>query len=318
MVRVPVIAVALLLLSSTPAASAGFGTKWVGRGTQLAEGDMTGLGARHLVVGFTPASRVEILDPATGATAYSLPTSYGFGTDLALLVRNFDSDPESELIAYHRSLSQSVQMGLFEWNGSAFQPRWQQTLTGGTATLDAADLDGNGNLYLVAWNAASLRVFESATGMKVYDLADEYSGMIVSAVTVVDVDDDNQVDVLVRARENGGSGPHVVIAITNTSPSTSVPASGRTPIGVRSSPNPFRAGTLIEYAVSREAPVLVRVVDAAGRRVRSLLEATQPAGPHSVLWDGRDDSGHVVASGVYFVEVEDGGGRQARRVVRVK
>jgi hypothetical protein len=318
MLRVPSIAVALLLLSSAPASTAGFGTKWVGRGAQLAEGDMTGLGARHLVVGFTPASRVEILDPATGATAYSLPVSYGFGADLALMVRNCDADPESELIAYHRPVSQSVQMGLFEWNGSAFQPRWQQAFTGGTVTLDAADLDGNGNLYVVAWNAASLRVFESANGTKVYDLADEYSGMILSAVTVVDVDDDNQVDILVRARENGGSGPHVVIAITNTSPSTSVPASGRTPAGVRSSPNPFHAGTRIEYAVSREAPVHVRIVDTAGRRVRSLLEATQTAGSHSILWDGRDDSGHVVASGVYFVDVDDGEGRQARRIVRVK
>jgi alkaline phosphatase len=57
------------------------------------------------------------------------------------------------------------------------------------------------------------------------------------------------------------------------------------------------------------------VHDAAGRRVRVLADVAMRAGPHRLLWDGRDEAGARVASGVYFVSVTGGGASGATRVV---
>lgn len=76
-------------------------------------------------------------------------------------------------------------------------------------------------------------------------------------------------------------------------------------------PNPFNPLAEIRYAVSDTEPVTVTVHDLAGRRVRTLVDATRTAGPHRVVWDGRDGAGRAVASGVYYVRAANRRGQQA-------
>jgi len=72
-------------------------------------------------------------------------------------------------------------------------------------------------------------------------------------------------------------------------------------------PNPFNPTTTIRYALPRAASVDVSIYDAAGRRIASLVNGWQPAGPHQELWDGRDALGQPASSGVYFVRLESAG-----------
>lgn len=69
-------------------------------------------------------------------------------------------------------------------------------------------------------------------------------------------------------------------------------------------PNPFRSQTTIRFTVTRGGPAAVGVYDAQGRLVRTLLSApaVEP-GARSVVWDGRNDRGERVESGVYFSRV---------------
>lgn len=65
-------------------------------------------------------------------------------------------------------------------------------------------------------------------------------------------------------------------------------------------PNPFNPTTRIEYEVAAQVPVTLRVYDVAGRLVRELVARRRPEpGKHVVVWDGRDDAGRAVPSGVY-------------------
>lgn len=64
-------------------------------------------------------------------------------------------------------------------------------------------------------------------------------------------------------------------------------------------PNPFNPATMIRYELATDTKVIVRVYDTRGRLVRTLVSQAMPAGRHEVLWDGRDDSGHGSAAGVY-------------------
>jgi hypothetical protein len=70
-------------------------------------------------------------------------------------------------------------------------------------------------------------------------------------------------------------------------------------------PNPFRGATEIRFAVpGDETRIGLTVYDIAGRRVRRLVAGDLPGGRHSVTWDGRNDEGRGVATGIYFYRLE--------------
>ena len=59
----------------------------------------------------------------------------------------------------------------------------------------------------------------------------------------------------------------------------------------------------------------MRIYDASGRLVRSLIDGALPPGWHGVRWDGKDDMGRSVSSGVYLVEFETCGFKDVRKIV---
>jgi choice-of-anchor B domain-containing protein len=83
-------------------------------------------------------------------------------------------------------------------------------------------------------------------------------------------------------------------------------------------PNPFNPTTTIEFVLSETKHVTLEIYDAAGRRVRKLLDETRAAGPHAVTWNGTDDAGMQVSSGVYFCRLDGAGVTETRRMTLVK
>jgi len=75
--------------------------------------------------------------------------------------------------------------------------------------------------------------------------------------------------------------------------------------------------TTIRYQLAAASDVELAIFDVTGRRVRTLVRGRRNAGQHSVTWDGRDDRGRVVASGVYLYRLQAGGHMQVRRMVVV-
>ena len=76
-------------------------------------------------------------------------------------------------------------------------------------------------------------------------------------------------------------------------------------------PNPFNATTVIPFHVDGDAgrarPVTLQIVDVTGRRVRTLVQRPLTPGPHTRVWDGTDDGGRAVASGIYLSHLRVGG-----------
>ncbi len=83
-------------------------------------------------------------------------------------------------------------------------------------------------------------------------------------------------------------------------------------------PNPFNPRAEIVFSLPHAGPTRLSVHDAAGRRLRSLLSEYRPAGRQSVIWNGRDDGGRGVASGVYWVRAEGPGGAAILKVTLVR
>ncbi|HKK69874.1 MAG TPA: choice-of-anchor V domain-containing protein [Candidatus Krumholzibacteria bacterium] len=72
-------------------------------------------------------------------------------------------------------------------------------------------------------------------------------------------------------------------------------------------PNPFNPSTQIRFELDRGESVRLEIVDLRGRRVRTLVDGPRTPGRHEVTWNGRDDAGAPVASGVYRTRLIVGG-----------
>jgi hypothetical protein len=83
-------------------------------------------------------------------------------------------------------------------------------------------------------------------------------------------------------------------------------------------PNPFQPQTRIGFQLSRAMQTDLGVYDLNGRRVATLVEGQVPAGSHEALWNGADDAGNPLASGVYFVRLVSGGLSRVQKVIRVE
>ncbi|MCK4302723.1 MAG: VCBS repeat-containing protein [Candidatus Eisenbacteria sp.] len=84
-------------------------------------------------------------------------------------------------------------------------------------------------------------------------------------------------------------------------------------------PNPFISGTAIMYDLPRSSSVSLRVFNAAGRVVRTLLvDAPQDAGYHTKAWDGRDEAGSPLPAGAYFYRLIVNGRPQSSQILLVR
>ncbi|MDD3465262.1 MAG: chitobiase/beta-hexosaminidase C-terminal domain-containing protein [Candidatus Cloacimonetes bacterium] len=83
-------------------------------------------------------------------------------------------------------------------------------------------------------------------------------------------------------------------------------------------PNPFNPSTTISFTTAKAAPVQITIYNLKGQAVRTWNLETEAGGNHSVLWDGLDDNGLSLSSGVYFYRMFSGAYSSTRKMVLMK
>ncbi|MBI3661882.1 MAG: T9SS type A sorting domain-containing protein, partial [Acidobacteria bacterium] len=83
-------------------------------------------------------------------------------------------------------------------------------------------------------------------------------------------------------------------------------------------PNPFNPSTVIEYSLKSPETVRLEIFDVTGRRVALLDEGPKPVGRHRSVWDGQDDGGQALASGIYFYRLTSPDFRFVRKMVLLR
>jgi len=99
---------------------------------------------------------------------------------------------------------------------------------------------------------------------------------------------------------------------------TSVPIPSGGPTPPVCSPNPGNPRIGIDFAIAVGGPVRLEITDLRGRRVRTLIDDELSAGQHRRTWDGCDDAGRSLPSGVYLVRVANAAGLSSGRVTLVR
>jgi hypothetical protein len=129
-------------------------------------------------------------------------------------------------------------------------------------------------------------VVANDAGSSFIDLSPRAASIIVKNVTAVDSENDGSIPAAYRLDQNY--------------------------------PNPFNAGTLIRYEIPKAGLVVVKVFNAAGQEVRTLVNAPQQPGYHQLHWDGLDAQGNAVPSGFYIYRLEAGAFMQSNKMLMLR
>lgn len=109
---------------------------------------------------------------------------------------------------------------------------------------------------------------------------------------------------------DGAGGVNTLSAMSHPTPSTYTLS--------QNYPNPFNPETQIAYSLAEAGRVRLTIYNLLGQKVRSLVDATQATGSYEVRWDGRDEAGRRLATGVYLYRLEANGFSAVRRMVFLK
>jgi hypothetical protein len=87
---------------------------------------------------------------------------------------------------------------------------------------------------------------------------------------------------------------------------------------LQNAPNPFNPSTSIKFDMKDKGVVTLKIYNVAGQLVRTLMNGTKDVGSYTVTWDGKNDRGGAVASGVYFYKMETKDFSQTRKMVMLR
>jgi hypothetical protein len=83
-------------------------------------------------------------------------------------------------------------------------------------------------------------------------------------------------------------------------------------------PNPFRLTTTIEFELNIDSWVQMTIYDIRGQIVRNLKDELMTAGQNAIVWNGKDDMGNTVKSGIYFIQLSSENTRLVRKMILQK
>jgi len=109
-----------------------------------------------------------------------------------------------------------------------------------------------------------------------------------------------------------------VVAVSDDGDETSPDDLAAAVLQVSAYPNPFNPLTNVRYVLPEAGAVTVRVHDLTGKVVATLVQGGMDAGVHETVWQGRDDRGQQVASGVYLVQIRSGLHMSSQKLVLSK
>ncbi len=83
-------------------------------------------------------------------------------------------------------------------------------------------------------------------------------------------------------------------------------------------PNPFNPSTVISYQLPVNSQVSLKIYNLLGQEVRTLVNGYETAGTKQITWDGKDNHGNTVSSGVYIYRLQAGKYCQTRKCLLIK
>jgi hypothetical protein len=307
------------------------------------------------VVYLTEGGAVNIYDTRTGNQLPGFPVALPIKSNPkcpspALADFNFDGLLEI-VVAFNHVTSTQSQVRVLNHLGQTL-PGWPIIPGGHTSESSpiVADVSGDGVPDILFGNEGGLLYGWSWTGQNLQGFPLTVNDFIRSVPYADDVDADGSIDVVLMGwnknlyiwdfpvpySKNAAQWPTLkhdqsrsglfgyrIDQPTDTG-DDEPPAPARVPAAAflaQNTPNPFNPTTRIEYGIPAGATLVdvqLEIYDVQGRRVRTLIRGQEAPGMHASIWDGRDDSGQRMQSGIYFYRLQAGDQTLTRKMMLVK
>lgn len=186
----------------------------------------------------------------------------------------------------------------------------------GVFQMGAGDVNGDGTTDLVLSDGMLLLNLDGRFVDYTALLVGVESSPSLGQARIADIDEDGDMDILAaRVFENQFEQPPTTKPID--SPDTPPAVEAQLEQNV---PNPFNPQTAIAYTIAQPSRVTLRIYNVAGQLVRTLVDEFQSPRPegHSVIWNGLNDAGRQVGSGVYYYQLRTNGTIFARKMVVIR
>ncbi len=194
------------------------------------------------------------------------------------------------------------------------------TSAGAAWSVFAADLDMDDDIDVLSASAGDNRIDwyenDGSQYFTMHTIAD--NTLHACQVYATDIDGDSDIDVIAPSRYSNTVfwyENQILTAAGNGTEPGMVPGEV---ILYQNAPNPFNPSTWIEYYISEPSLVDISIFDVIGRKVRSLVDDSVEAGLHSIYWDGTNDSGEPLGSGVYFYRLRTKNDSMTRKLLLLK
>jgi hypothetical protein len=263
---------------------------------------------------------------ATGQLLAELPPDFGYAPT-TYTFRDVDNDGRAEILCVNdgdRGVGLGAVVSMLDY-GSGLVALWPSMLVAGNISglaVDFMDLDAANPQVLVLSTATKLMLVNATSGAVLYDTTTDPAiptNRTVDAVLVDDFDVDGHDDVLLTLVNLSNGMKRVFLIGASGGLSAVDDLSGAALVKLQQSwPNPVNGSSTIRFELEQPSRARLRIFDAAGRLVRNILDEHVTAGSHTRTWDGRDEQGHDVASGIYFYELDVDGRRQSSKLVQVR
>ncbi|NIM20043.1 MAG: T9SS type A sorting domain-containing protein, partial [Candidatus Latescibacteria bacterium] len=166
------------------------------------------------------------------------------------------------------------------------------------------------------------RIFvETDSSISVF-IAEERSDYFGRSLRTGDLNEDNVSDLLIGAYfadPPGRSDAGKAFLFYGIDSLTSIPHPPALSFRLKQNyPNPFSSSTTIEYSLHFSAPVTLTVDNILGQRAARITQPMQSKGPHSITWNGKDENGKKVASGIYFYRLQAGAFSETKKMILLR
>lgn len=165
-------------------------------------------------------------------------------------------------------------------------------------------------------------VFDVVNNTKLFEVSDLPQGTEgITIKALADIDGDKELELIVSIDTRDGEITRIYS--TRTPVATLIGGSGNsdTPSAYllrQNYPNPFNPTTTIEYDIQKNEHATLRIYDSLGQVTKMLVNGPKQVGSYSVVWDGTDEGGKHVASGVYFYQLQVGDFVSNKRMLLLK
>ena len=196
-----------------------------------------------------------------------------------------------------------------------------------TNYLQASDIDNDGKEELII-NIGNYLIMLKFTGQPNQHYFEVYYAKIgettqpnasVLPSSIFDFNNDNQKDILFSL--DLYNAPNISYILLRDTTAVSVENAENNLLGfqlIANYPNPFNASTTIKFVIGKPGSTIIKVYNSLGKEITTLINEYLPSGEKEITWDGKDNQGNTVSSGVYFIQMTAGSYRQTIKAVLLK